>query len=374
MISTLQNLDTELDLIGVSKADIINSITLQDVKNFLESLGVTQIDVNEEKQYLICPTICHNPIEEAESMKLYWYQNNKIFKCYTECNEAMSIFTLYQKYMAINQRPVSAEEAEEYVKNCLGHIIIMRPQHRNSAALDIEKYKYSSTIPILPEYPKQILSYFTNYHHPTWKRDGITDEAMDKFNIKFSIAQNKIIIPHFDIKNRLIGIRARTLDAQEAEEFGKYRPLQIGNTIYTHQLQFNLYGIYEHKNGIQRRKSAIIAEAEKSVMLDDGYYGDLSNCVACCGSTFNKYHISLLTNILGATEIIIALDKEYTDWRSEKAKKYRQRIEQMCRKYMNQANFSYIWDYDNVLNEKDSPFDKGKEIFEYLYKNRVKIK
>ena len=184
----------------------------------------------------------------------------------------------------------------------------------------------------------------------------------------------KVIIPHFDINGRLIGIRGRAFNKEEAENFGKYRPLQIGKTIYTHPLQFNLYGIYEHQNGIRARKQAIIAEAEKSVLLDDGYYGDFSNTVACYGSSFNKYHISLLTNILGASEIVIALDKEYEDWRTEKARKYKARIESMCRLYKNYASFSYIWDYDNVLQEKDSPFDKGKDIFNYLYKNRVKVR
>ena len=190
----------------------------------------------------------------------------------------------------------------------------------------------------------------------------------------FDLGQNKIIIPHFDIDGRLIGIRSRALDKKEAEMYGKYRPLQIGEITYAHPLQFNLYGIHEHQNGIKMRRQAIIAEAEKSVLLDDGYYGNLSNCVACCGSTFNKYHISLLTNVLGANEIIIALDKEYTDWRTEKARKYKERIISMCRKYSNQAVFSYIWDYDNVLEEKDSPFDKGKEVFEHLYKTRVKVR
>ena len=374
LLNTLQNQDAELDLIMATKKDIIDSITLNDVKNFLESLGVTQITVNQEKQYLICPTICHNPINEAESMKLYWYQNNKIFRCYTECNEAMSIFQLYQKYMALNHYPVTMEEAELYVKQCLKHIIVTSQRLTHEYEIDANKYQFNNDIPILDEYPKEMLSYFTHYYHPTWLSDGITPKAMDKFHIGFSLGQNKIIIPHFDINGRLIGIRGRALDKKEAELYGKYRPFQIGKTIYAHPLQFNLYGIYEHQNGIRTRRQAIIAEAEKSVLLDDGYYGDLSNCVACCGSSFNKYHISLLTNILGANEVIIALDKEYTDWRTEKAKKYRQRIENMCRKYNNQAVFSYIWDYDNVLEEKDSPFDKGKEIFEYLYKNRVKVR
>ena len=374
MLTTLQNQDSELDLAIASKKDIVDSITLHDVKNFLESLGVTQIMVNEDKQYLVCPTICHNPINEAESMKLYWYQNNKIFRCYTECNEAMSIFRLYQKYMALNHYPVTIEEAEEYVKQCLKHIVINTNKVSYNYELDLNKYQFNNNIPILDEYPKEVLSYFTHYYHPTWLRDGITPEAMDKFHIGFSLGQNKIIIPHFDINGRLIGIRGRTLDKKEAETYGKYRPLQIGKITYAHPLQFNLYGIHEHQNGIKTRRQAIIAEAEKSVLLDDGYYGDLSNCVACCGSTFNKYHISLLTNVLGTNEIIIALDKEYTDWRTEKARKYKERIISMCHKYSNQAIFSYMWDYDNVLEEKDSPFDKGKEVFEHLYKTRVKVR
>ena len=375
MIESLQGQDKELDLLNINRYDIINSITLNDVKDFLESLGVTQIDINEEKQYLICPTICHNPIDEAESMKLYWYQNNKIFKCYTECNEAMSIFRLYQKYMEINYHAVNEQEAEDYVKRCLKHIIIAAaaPQYENNYNLDREKYRFITHIPVLDAYPEEILTYFINYYHPLWLKDGITKESMNKFKIKFSIGQNKIIIPHFDINGRLIGIRGRALEKREIDECGKYRPVQIGKILYTHPLQFNLYGIFEHKNGIKKRKSAIIAEAEKSVMLDDGFYGELSNTVACCGSSFNKYHISMLTDILGANEIVIALDKEYSDWRTEKAKKYRARIESMCKKYLNQATFSYIWDFDNILEEKDSPFDKGKEVFEYLYKNRIRV-
>ena len=376
MLTTLSNQDKELDLIDINKKDIMESITLQDVKIFLESLGVDQIDINEEKGYLICPTICHNPLHEAHSMKLYWYQNNKVFRCYTECNEAMSIFTLYKKFIAINEdRIIEDDEAEDYIKHCIKQIKFSNIQQtKNNWQIDFSKYQFDKTIPILQEYPSQILDYFTKYYHPSWLKDGITKEAMDKFKISFSLGQNKIIIPHFDINGRLVGIRGRALEKKEIEEHGKYRPIQIGNTLYAHQLQFNLYGIYEHKNGIQRRRSAIIVEAEKSVLLDDGYYGELSNAVACCGSTFNKYHISMLTDILGANEIVVALDKEYESWRDAKAKKWREKIEGLCRRYKNQATFSYIWDYDNLLEEKDSPFDKGKEVFEELYRNRVKLK
>lgn len=367
--------DKDAFLSSIDIKDIIQSITLADVKHFLETLGVEQIVVNEEKQYLICPTICHNPLHEAESMKLYWYQNNKIFRCYTECNEAMSIFELYRKYMDLNYYPITLDEAKDYVKHCLTNVIHF--EHSSSLKNwneNFEKYKFSTNLPILPEYSKTVLDYFTSYCHPSWLKDGITPEVMKKFQIKFWLSQNKIIIPHFDINNRLVGIRGRALEPQEIEECGKYRPIQIGNTLYTYPLQFNLYGLNFHKEAINKRGCAIIAEAEKSVMLDEVYYGNLSNTVACCGSSFNKYHISLLTNFAHANEIVIALDKEYDNWRSEKARKYREKIESMCRKFNRLSNFSYIWDFDDLLEEKDSPFDKGKEVFDELFKNRIKVR
>lgn len=368
--------DSQVVLASMSKNDIIESLTLNDVKQFLESLGVERIEVNEEKQYLICPTICHHPLCEAESMKLYWYQNNKIFRCYTECNEAMSIFELYRRYMELNYYPVTLGDAEDYVKNILHNIVT--PMDSGKAAEDYEReserYKFSTNIPQLPAYPKTVLDYFVKYYHPSWLREGITKEVMDKFDIRFWIAQNKIIIPHYDMNGRLIGIRGRALNEDEIEEYGKYRPIQIGKTLYTYPLQFNLYGLDKHKDAIRKRRCAIISEGEKSVLLDSVYYGDFSNTVACCGSSINKYHISMLADLLGVNEIVIAFDKEYEKWPSDKAAKYRKKLETICKKYKNQVSFSYIWDYDNLLREKDSPFDRGKDIFEELFKNRVKFR
>ena len=40
MLNSLQSQDPELDLMNISYTDILNSITLADVKYFLESLGV----------------------------------------------------------------------------------------------------------------------------------------------------------------------------------------------------------------------------------------------------------------------------------------------------------------------------------------------
>ena len=371
MVTSFKEADKEAYVASLSPREIVELLTLEDIKNFLESLGVDQIVVSEEKGYVCCPTICHNPLHEAESMKLYWYQNNKIFRCYTECNEAMSIFELYKRYMALNEYPITIYEAEEYIRQFLSHIVY-KPKEIHYED-ELAKYQYNMNIPEPKTYSSSVLDCFIPYHHPSWLENGISAESMDKFNIRFSIPQNKIIIPHYDIADRLIGIRGRALNPEDIE-LGKYRPLYFNNKSYAHQLRFNLYGINFHKEGIQKRKTAIIVEGEKSSLIDDTFYGDLSNCVACCGSTFNKYQISLLTRYCGANEIIVALDKEYVNWKDDKGKAYRKKLENLCHKYSYLASFSYIWDYDNVLEEKDSPYDKGKDIFEYLYKNRVKVR
>ena len=60
---------------SLSARDVIDSLSIEDVARFLESLGV---QVDRFDTYLICPTICHNPLEEAETRKLYWYHNYKV--------------------------------------------------------------------------------------------------------------------------------------------------------------------------------------------------------------------------------------------------------------------------------------------------------
>ena len=49
MVNSLQGLDEELDLLNITVQDIIDSITLEDVKTFLESLGLDQIAYFPEK-------------------------------------------------------------------------------------------------------------------------------------------------------------------------------------------------------------------------------------------------------------------------------------------------------------------------------------
>ena len=49
------------------------------------------------KLILFFPTICHNPYGAHMNMKLYYYKDSHLFRCYTECDETMNIFKVIQK-------------------------------------------------------------------------------------------------------------------------------------------------------------------------------------------------------------------------------------------------------------------------------------
>ena len=53
---------------------------------------------------------------------------------------------------------------------------------------------------------------FLDYHAVEWLYEGISDETMNKYEIKFDLDSEGIIIPHRDKDGRLIGIRQRNLN------------------------------------------------------------------------------------------------------------------------------------------------------------------
>ena len=192
---------------------------------------------------------------------------------------------------------------------------------------------------------------------------------MDRFKILYSISQNKIIIPHFNEKGELVGIRGRTLNEEEAQTFGKYMPVQIENKWYSHPLSLNLYGLDINKDNIKKNGICYLFEAEKSCLQMDSF--SMPNCsAAICGSNFNKFQLKLLLKTASPKEIVICFDKEELP----KEDKYFYKLLKLCRKYSKYCNFSFIYDRENLLDLKDSPTDKGEEIFKKLLEKRVVVK
>lgn len=344
---------------------ILENLDVDAVISLMEKLGANRhID---KGSYIIFPTICHNVDTDKASMKLYFYKNNKFFYCYTECG-GLSIFKFLKHYYEARQIEYDwYQDIYEVARDCSNFKYVEGFVVEKYKSLR-DRYDIKRKEVMLPEYSSNVLDCFVRQYPSEWLGDGITAEAMDKFNICYSISQNKIIIPHYDVANRLVGIRGRALNDWEIENIGKYTPIQIEQTWYKHPLSMNLYGLNITKDNIRKKGVCFLVESEKAVMQMESF--SFPNCAAAvCGSNFNKYQLNILIKTCCPTEIVLCFDKEELPGEE----KYFNKLYDICRKYGQYAQFSFIYDREGLLNLKESPTDRGEEVFAKLLRKRVRV-
>ena len=220
-------------MIVFDKHEIRESLSLEDIYGLLQEWGG---DPEYAVFGILCSTICHNAPGEG-SKKLYFYENTGLFKCYTGCaNSTFDIFELVIKAMKI-QKDLDWElyDAMVYVAEYFGLAEAERPDKTEEAQHWVVFKRHDFSLPelrapaTLKEYNKIILTRFTYPRILNWEAEGITDEVNKQNYIGYYAGGEQITIPHFDINNRLVGIRGRYLATEDAERYGKYRPLYINN-------------------------------------------------------------------------------------------------------------------------------------------------
>ena len=345
---------------------IIDNLDINSIVELMKKLGADRYE--EKEKFFIFPTICHNINSAEASMKLYLYKDTKLFVCYTEDGN-MSIFKFLKTYYETRQIEYDwFEDIYNVVLNC--------GNFRPKEGFDTiryqslkERYQIKKKTVELQQYSNGILDIFMKNYPVEWLNDGISRRAMDKYNIKYSVSQNKIIIPHYDINNNLIGIRGRALNEWEIENIGKYMPIQIEKKWYTHPLSLNLYGLNHTKENIKKYGICYIGEAEKFCLQSESFSFPNCSC-AVCGSQFNKYQLDILMKNCRPKEIVICFDKEEKD----KEDKYFFKLYNLCKKYINYCKMSFIYDTENLLKLKESPTDGGENIFKKLLEKRIIVK
>lgn len=341
---------------------IIDELDDNKVKGMLDRL---EIPYEDRESYLVMPTVCHHSNIDDASMKLYYYKNTHIFYCYTE-DGAMSIFSFLKHFYEV--RDIDYDWFTDIYEVIRGCSYFGEHQNTTSYKSIRNDYTLKKERQELPVYSDKIMECFIKYYPIEWLNDGISREAMDKFNIRYSPSQNKIIIPHYDVNGRLVGIRGRALNQEDIDMWGKYMPVQIEGKWYSHPLSLNLYGLNKTKENIKATGIAYLFEAEKSVLQMESF--SIPNCAAAvCGSKLNKYALDILVRTCHPQEIVICFDKEELPHED----KYFNHLYELCKKYQAYTNFSFIYDKENLLDLKDSPTDKGEDIFIKLLQKRVRI-
>lgn len=326
------------------------------------------IDYLETDTALILPTVCHNVDAQEASQKLYYYDNTKLFFCYTHCNESFDIFELIGKMLDLRGLDSSLPRVLEIMESFASFSVEEEDFTKHHSLID--RYAKKNQHAHHNFYSEKVLDFYSEIYPIEWIKDGLKLESMKKYGIKFSLANNQAIIPHYDIEKRLFGVRVRNFDELEVLKGGKYMPAKVENKYLTHPLMYNLYGIDINKDAIKTFKTAWIAEGEKSVMIADGWYGENNLMVASCGNKINKFQLNILLS-LGVKDIVICYDSMSQTLAEDEI--YFKKLYEMCQKYKQYANFSFIFDRKHLLPYKAAPVDCGREVFESLMRERVYV-
>lgn len=358
----------------LDKNQIKEHLTPEQVFKILEQLGG---DPEMKDDCIISRTICHNSANEG-SRKLYYFFNTKLFICFTNCG-TFDIFDLIIKIKRHSGEEWTLYNAMTYIVNYFtGFSDILKVQTEETKDWKIlERWETANinkttSFVELEEIKEDIIRYMPQPRILDWEEEGIDYSIIKRNNVHYDASIDGIIIPHYDINNRMIGIRERVLSERDLE-YGKYRPLVYNGQMYNHPLSYNLYNLNNSKENIKSLRTVIIFESEKATMAYASLFGIENDItVAVCGSTLSLYQVQLLQK-LNVAEVIIAFDRQYQNIGDKEWEFWVKKLTSFNTKYGSYVQISYIFDTKDLLDYKDSPIDKGKDIFLKLYKNRIYI-
>lgn len=192
-----------------------------------------------------------------------------------------------------------------------------------------------------------------------WLDEGIKQDVLDLFGVRFNDRDNRIIYPVRDIDGHLINIKGRT-------RYPNFKDLRIAKYINYYPV-----GTMDYFQGlditlpfIKNKNEMIIFESIKSVMKAYGW--GYKNSASAEKHTLTDQQVALLVKL--RTNIVFAFDTDvsYSDKDIRKTINLLKRI----------TNVYVIYDRKGLLGgkeSKNSPVDLSREIWEQLYNSKTKV-
>lgn len=191
-------------------------------------------------------------------------------------------------------------------------------------------------------------------------KEGILASSQKRFGVRFDPESGRVVFPwtySYDTRGlRYVGASARTTEPNW-KELGIAKYMAVPKRF---QKSRNLYGYVENYNDIQKEGMVIVFEGEKSVIKAHSF---LYGCAVAIGShDISIEQIALLESL--NVEIVIAFDKDVSE----------EHVINTCRRMNLGRTVSYIYDEHGLLEDKDSPVDKGRIIFSKLLEERKVVR
>lgn len=321
------------------------------IQDILEDLGCNHVKITKDK--MVQSTRPGGDNKTAICIKLNDFLSSTIYtKNEFESYEIKDFFTLIE-YL----KECDFGEAIDYICTICN---IERTKNNSKKKIVsgsysfLKKYKNAINKNNLEEIEETVLpeSYcerFVQCPHKQYLDDGVSYETQIKFGISYDVLGDRVVTPIRNEEGKLLTFKGRTCKKD-------YKSLGISKFVYYYPLigEHYVFGLYENYFDIMLADEVIIFESEKAVMQCDSV--GIKNVIS-----INKKRISdtQLKKILKlGKKVVLAFDKDVT--------KVEMQFE--CRKFRGLIELYYIYDDLDLLDSKDSPIDKGKEVFEKLLK------
>jgi len=266
-----------------------------------------------------------------------------------------NVFTFVKYYYKCG-----ASKAIEILKKYVGfNGEIAAPREKLAATVVCKRFQKQKTIKKASEATVLPDDYMERYEKrddklAVWEQEGISRESLDKFQVFYDSFSDRLVYPVRNIDGKIVNIGGRTLDPLWKEKkLRKYTYFQSWGSLDT------IYGVAENMQCIKKSGEIILFEGCKSVLIADTW--GIYNCGAILTSHLNPQQMKILAKL--GCRVVFALDKDVNIREDHNINKLKQYV-----------NVEYICDKGNLLDEKDSPVDKGRETFEKLYSQRLKLR
>ena len=370
----------------INKDELLNSLTDKDVIKICTELGNGDHKKDSSGNLCFNTCLCHEDGDSPNKLIYYRHSNSgmgtdyktPVFHCYT-CSSTFSIIELVIRANRLRNRTLTWFQALNWIgtvtNRLTGEFIQDGKQvERIDDKSWMENIKSAQSrrqigIPHLKIIPETYLECFTYLPHEAWLNDGVSRDAIDRYEIGYFSLTNQITIPHRDLEGNLIGIRGRFLSPEDVEAIGKYVPIKLNGHILSHSLGSVLYGAWVTKDKIKECRKALIVEGEKSCLKAYSMFRDNSYVVATCGSSITQTHQKILLKELGVEEIIYMPDKDYKgDPDSFAAESWFKKQKKKIAPFVPYCKVYLMCDTDNTWDYKSNAFDfndRDKFIKEY---------
>lgn len=328
----------------------------QKIEYILNEIGCHSIVYHPNKEFYSCGNY-NGDNKGAVNVKNNEYLNVINWTREKEFGDNSDIITLVQynkslsfidaiKYIhKILDLPFEFKNKEEKPKKKFDPLnVFKRTLRRNRMVVNVDD------IHVLDD---KLLNDYVPLLHISWLKQGITERTRKKFGLAYSYKYKRVVIPmRYWLTGEILGFNQRTT----VENYDKFDIKKYFLTP-TYPKSFNLYGLYENYDSIQKAGHVVVYEAEKSVLKRDSLNDPTG--VALSGHVISDEQVKILSGL--RVEVVIALDKDISI----------DEVRHMCDKFKHFGKVSYIQDKWGILASKDSPADASNKDFQFLFDNRI---